>query len=145
MIKQSKQVTFRDNITIYTQTISKVFNGALKFGLHRKFPLFVGRHVAISHRKNIFCGKNVKFESYSEIHGLSRHGLHFGDNVTIGRFTEIRPSSYYGVGKIGYGLEMGNRSSIGPFWFYRMFWPYKDRERCNDRSACIPFCRKSQF
>lgn len=59
----------------------------------------------------------MKFEDYSEVHGLSKNGLHFGDNVTIGRYTTIRPSSYYGVGKIGFGLQMGENSSIGPFGF----------------------------
>lgn len=125
MIKQSKQITKKDNFIIYTQTAKKVFNGLLKFGIHKKFPIFVGSHVNISHRRNVFCGKNVKFESYSEIHGLSTHGLHFGNNVTIGRFAEIRPSSYYGVGKIGYGLEMGDRSSIGPFGFVGCSGPIK--------------------
>lgn len=51
------------------------------------------------------------------MHGLSTHGLHFGNNVTIGRSTTIRPSSYYGVGQIRYGLTMGDSSSIGPFSF----------------------------
>lgn len=46
-----------------------------------------------------------------------KNGLHFGNNVTIGRYTEIRPSSYYGVGQLGYGLTMGDYSSIGPFGF----------------------------
>lgn len=71
----------------------------------------------MTHKNHIFCEKNVKFEAYSEIHGLSTHGLHFGNNVTIGRYTTIRPSSYYGVGNIGYGLTMGDNSSIGPFGF----------------------------
>lgn len=43
--------------------------------------------------------------------------MRFGNNVTIGRFTSIRPSSYYGVGNIGYGLEMGDNSSIGPYGY----------------------------
>lgn len=45
--------------------------------------------------------------------------MHFGNNVTIGCYTDtaIRPSSYYGVGQIGYGLTMGDSSSIGPFSF----------------------------
>ena len=43
--------------------------------------------------------------------------MKFGKNVTIGRYTSIRPSSYYGVGKIGYGLEIGENSSIGPYGF----------------------------
>ncbi len=60
--------------------------------------LLVGAHVTISHAWNIRCGKNVKFEDYSEIQGLCSDGLHFGNDVTIGRGVMIRPSSYYGGG-----------------------------------------------
>lgn len=77
---------------------------------------FVGKNVKLTHGRNIICGRCVKFEDYSEIHGLCEHGLIFGDNVTIGRSTMIRPSSYYG-GDLGYGLKMGNNSSIGPHGF----------------------------
>ena len=76
----------------------------------------VGRHVHISHGKHIYCGKNVKFEDYSEIHGLCSEGLIFGDNVTISRGVMIRPSSYYG-GDCGKGLVVGNNSSFGPYCF----------------------------
>ena len=55
----------------------------------------------------------MKFESFSEIQGLASEGLIFGDNVTIGKYVQIRPSSYYG-GDYGQGLSMGNNSSIGP-------------------------------
>ncbi len=75
--------------------------------------LLIGAHVTLSHARNIYCGKNVKFEDYSEIQGLCRDGLYFGDGVTIGRGTMIRPSSYYG-GDLGYGLTIGDNSSIGP-------------------------------
>jgi len=74
---------------------------------------FVGKHVSISHGKNISCGKSVKFEDYAEIHGLARDGLLFGDYVTISKGVMIRPSSYYG-GDLGEGLVMGEHSSIGP-------------------------------
>lgn len=75
--------------------------------------LLVGRHVTISHARHVFCGKRVKFEDYSEIHGLCSYGLIFGNDVTIGRGTMIRPSSYYG-GDFGHGLIVGDNSSIGP-------------------------------
>lgn len=75
--------------------------------------LFVGRKVIISHASHIRCGRNCKFEDYSEIHGLCSAGLNFGDNVTIGRGVMIRPSSYYGI-DLGSGLTMGDNSSIGP-------------------------------
>ncbi|WML36795.1 hypothetical protein [Clostridium sp. OS1-26] len=55
----------------------------------------------------------MKFEMHCEVQGLSKRGLVFGDNVTIGNSAMIRPSSYYGV-EVGEGLKMGNNSSIGP-------------------------------
>ncbi|MDC2842575.1 acyltransferase [Limosilactobacillus mucosae] len=115
----SKQTTNQDRLIICTKAFIKIFRGFYKgITLKKvKFPLFIGRNTSISHKRNIFCGKNVKFEDYSEIQGLSRNGLYFGDNVTIGRYTSIRPSSYYGVGKIGDGLQIGNNSSIGPFGY----------------------------
>lgn len=78
--------------------------------------LLVGKDVQISYGKHIRCGKNVKFEDYSEIHGLCSEGLNFGDYVTIGRGVMIRPSSYYG-GDYGIGLTMGEHSSIGPYGY----------------------------
>ncbi|PLS23811.1 acyltransferase [Bifidobacterium imperatoris] len=75
--------------------------------------LLVGQHVTISHAHNVRCGKNVKFEDYAEIQGLCSNGLNFGNDVTIGRATMIRPSSYYG-GDYGYGITIGDNSSIGP-------------------------------
>lgn len=119
MPKINKSVSKKDKLIIIFLTIKKIIRGLLEIPFlgGAKFPLFIGEHVDITHKRRIHCGKNVKFESYSEIHGLSRNGLYFGNNVTIGRYTEIRPSSYYGVGQIGYGLTIGNYSSIGPFGF----------------------------
>lgn len=117
MVKINDQISFCDKLTIYKSAFVKIIRGVTKLGIHSKFPLFIGKHVDITHSHSIYCGKNVKFEDYAEIHGLATHGLHFGDNVTIGRYTEIRPSSYYGVGNVGYGLKMGEHSSIGPYSF----------------------------
>ena len=78
--------------------------------------LLVGNNVKITHGKHIRCGKNVKFEDFSEIHGLCSDGLNFGDYVTISRGVMIRPSSYYG-GDYGIGLTMGEHSSIGPYGY----------------------------
>lgn len=78
--------------------------------------LLVGKHVQITHGRHITCGKSVKFEDYTEIHGLCSAGLVFGDYVTISRGVMIRPSSYYG-GDIGAGMVMGEHSSIGPLGY----------------------------
>ncbi|OYS85546.1 galactoside O-acetyltransferase [Limosilactobacillus reuteri] len=115
----NKKVSNYDKTIIYVRTVRKICRGAIRsaFFKRKKLPMFIGKHVDITHKEKIYCEKNIKFEDYSEIHGLSTNGLKFGKNVTIGRYTSIRPSSYYGVGKIGYGLEMGENSSIGPYGF----------------------------
>lgn len=117
-MKFNKNISFRDRALILLYAAVKMLRGCWKrlFMAHVEGLFLVGKNVTISHAAHIYCGKNVKFEDYSEIHGLCRHGLHFGNNVTIGRNVMIRPSSYYG-GDIGYGLEMGDNSSIGPHGF----------------------------
>ncbi len=105
----------KDKFSLFIRAGLKLVRGTLRkpFLRRSKGLLFVGKQVTISHAGHISCGKNVKFEDYSEIHGLCSDGLSFGDNVTIGRGTMIRPSSYYGI-DLGYGLTMGENSSIGP-------------------------------
>lgn len=107
-----------DKANILFRTGMKALRGCVRrLFLKECHGLFlVGKHVQISHGNHIRCGKNVKFEDYSEIHGLCNEGLTFGDNVTISRGTMIRPSSYYG-GDYGIGLVMGDHSSFGPYCF----------------------------
>ena len=104
-----------DKLTIYRCAGIKALRGALKkpFLKHADGLLMIGKGVRITHGKHIVCGKRVKFEDFSEIHGLCSEGLIFGNDVTVGRGVMIRPSSYYG-GDLGKGLEIGDNSSIGP-------------------------------
>ena len=111
----SPAVSSADKLNILWRTGIKAIRGLLKkpFLKESHGLLLIGKKVQISHGKHIYCGRNVKFEDYSEIHGLCSEGLHFGDYVTIGREVMIRPSSYYGI-DIGVGLTIGEHSSIGP-------------------------------
>lgn len=104
-----------DRISVLIHALPKVLRGFLRapFFKSRKGIQYIGYQARITHTRHISCGKNVKFEDYSEIHGLAKNGLIFGDNVTIGRNVMIRLSSYYG-GDFGEGLVMRNNSSIGP-------------------------------
>lgn len=110
-----QNLSFRDKSIVLMRTGIKAARGLRRRIWLREAHglLLVGSHVTISHAKNIHCGKNVKFEDYSEIQGLCSNGLHFGNDVTIGRGVMIRPSSYYG-GDLGQGLAIGDNSSIGP-------------------------------
>lgn len=112
------QISKKDKLIIYSRTVAKIFRGVVRrFFLKQAKGLFlVGRGVQISHGRHITCGKNVKFEDFSEIHGLCSDGLVFGDYVTISRGVMIRPSSYYG-NDLGKGLVMGEHSSIGPYGY----------------------------
>ena len=108
-------ISVADKLIIYKNSGFKALRGLWYRLFFRKVSglLFIGKNVRISHAKHIICGKNVKFEDFSEVHGLCSDGLVFGDNVTISRGVMIRPSSYYGR-DLGAGLVMGNHSSIGP-------------------------------
>lgn len=103
-------------LCIIIGAIIKIFRGLIYKLLFKKSKgiIFIGSKAKILNKNKIILGKNNKFESNCEVQGLSKRGLSFGDNVTIGSFTMIRPSSYYGV-EIGEGLIIGNNSSIGPF------------------------------
>lgn len=107
-----------DKISILFRTGIKAVRGCFKrlFLKEAHGVLLVGKGVQITHGNHIHCGKNVKFEDFSEIHGLCSCGLNFGDYVTISRGVMIRPSSYYG-GDYGMGLTMGEHSSIGPYGY----------------------------
>lgn len=107
-----------DKISILFRTGIKAVRGCFKrlFLKEAHGVLLVGKGVQITHGNHIRCGKNVKFEDFSEIHGLCSCGLNFGNYVTISRGVMIRPSSYYG-GDYGMGLTMGEHSSIGPYGY----------------------------
>lgn len=112
------RISKKDKLIIYSRTFAKIFRGGGRrlFLKQVKGLFLVGKGVQISHGKHITCGKNVKFEDFSEIHGLCSDGLVFGDYVTISRGVMIRPSSYYG-NDLGKGLVMGEHSSIGPYGY----------------------------
>ena len=112
------QISKKDKLIIYSRTFAKIFRGGGRrlFLKQAKGLFLVGKGVQNSHGKHITCGKNVKFEDFSEIHGLCSDGLVFGDYVTISRGVMIRPSSYYG-NDLGKGLVMGEHSSIGPYGY----------------------------
>lgn len=117
-MKFNNNISTLDKVIILLKTGVKFLRGLTKrVFLKEAHGIFlVGKDVAISHGNNIRCGKNVKFEDYSEIHGLCKEGLYFADYVTISRGVMIRPSSYYG-GDLGIGLSIGERSSIGPYGY----------------------------
>jgi acetyltransferase-like isoleucine patch superfamily enzyme len=68
----------------------------------------------IGPKKNLILGRNCKIEEDVIIHSVCANKIILGDNVTICRGAQIRPSGYYS-GNLGWGLKMGNSSSIGAY------------------------------
>ena len=135
-----------DKLTILVRTGVKFIRGLwIRLFLHEAHGLLlIGRHVTISHARNVRCGKNVKFEDYSEIHGLCSNGLNFGNDVTIGRATMIRPSSYYG-GDCGYGINIGDNSSIGPHCYVGCSGPIRIGNNVMIGPKCSLFAENHVF
>lgn len=115
---KNDEITKIELISILVDTASKIFRGLLikLFFKKSKGIVFVGKKATIKNKNKIILGRNCKFECNCEVQGLSKKGIVFGDNVTIGHTAMIRPSSYYGV-EVGEGLIIGNNSSIGPLGY----------------------------
>jgi acetyltransferase-like isoleucine patch superfamily enzyme len=103
-------------LAMVTGSVVKALRGRLRrIGFRQARGLtMIGRHVALRNKRYISVGRNFIAEDYAEIQGLSRHGVVFGDKVTVGRFAMVRPSMYYG-GPVGEGLVVGDDSNIGPY------------------------------
>lgn len=77
-------------------------------------PLLVGRGGArVKNPQFLSHAGRLVIEDFAEVQGLSVNGITFGADVSIGRGTQIRPSSYYGGGEAGIGLQVGDRTSFG--------------------------------
>jgi acetyltransferase-like isoleucine patch superfamily enzyme len=76
--------------------------------------IMIGCGVRIRYPNYLVVGKNFIIEDFVEVMALSNQGIVCGDNVTIGAYATIKPSSYYGR-NIGEGLQIGDNSNIGRY------------------------------
>lgn len=81
-----------------------------------KKKLFIGKKVILRHRKYISMGNLVKLSDYVELDGLSKNGLSFGENCSIGKYTIIRGTGSLAV--LGKGLSFGHNSSCADQCFF---------------------------
>jgi acetyltransferase-like isoleucine patch superfamily enzyme len=103
------------SISIYMLLPRLIRGFWLKLWLQRSIGMvFVGRKTRIFNARHITTGKNFRADDFCEINGLSRKGLQFGDNVSVGKNALIRPTNQFG-GSLGEGLKVGSNSNIGHF------------------------------
>jgi acetyltransferase-like isoleucine patch superfamily enzyme len=110
------QLTTRDQLLLLRQTAVWASRGLwwrIWFKQARGL-VFIGSHVKIRYAHHLQVGKNFIVEDGAEIMALSSEGIICGDNVTIGAYATIKPSSYYGR-NLGVGLKIGDNSNIGRY------------------------------
>ena len=85
------------------------------FKLTSKGIISVGSNVrVIGPKANLIFGRRCKINSGVVLQPICKSMMRFGDDVTISEGTMIRPSGHWG-GNLGFGMVMGNRSSIGVY------------------------------
>lgn len=117
---KNEEYTFEDNIKMYDifvllgrrfmQCLRGVF---IKIRIKKsKGIIFCGKKVKILSSKKIKTGKNLILEDYCFINALSRQGVLFGENVSIGRNSTIECTGV--IRELGEGICIGNNVGIAP-------------------------------
>jgi acetyltransferase-like isoleucine patch superfamily enzyme len=91
--------------------------GTLKTALlaGRPVPIFMGPGVKLRNTSMCQFGRGVTLEAGVILDGLSINGVHLGDNVSVGAYSEIRSSM---MTSLGAGLRVGKNSGCGTFSFF---------------------------
>jgi len=76
---------------------------------------FAGRRVQILNSRLLHMGSSVTLEDDVKIDALSRHGVHIGNNVSIGRFSIIECTGV--LRHLGEGFWIGDNSNLGDYNF----------------------------
>ena len=69
----------------------------------------------IRHRRHLRMGAGCVVEAHAQLSCLSSDGFHFGDRVTIGKFSILEASGV--LWNLGIGLRVGDDSSVGDYCF----------------------------
>ena len=76
---------------------------------------FVGRRVQLLNTRLMHMGASVTLEDDVKIDALSKHGVHIGNNVSIGRFSVIECTGV--LWHLGEGFWIGDNSNLGDYNF----------------------------
>jgi acetyltransferase-like isoleucine patch superfamily enzyme len=77
---------------------------------------FVDRQVKIKCRSKLKLGRGVSLGNNVFIDALSNNGVHFGNNVSVGKHTRIEATG--NIQLIGEGMNVGNNVGLGTDCFY---------------------------
>lgn len=82
--------------------------------LRLRRPVFLGRGARVEHARYLRGRGVLKAEEQVTIQGASTRGVTLGRGVSLGAFSQLRPSSQYG-GVLGEGCSIGDGSTFGPY------------------------------
>lgn len=99
-------VVIRERVFMFLRGIIKGI-----FFEKKTLPLFIGKKVSIKCKNKIRAGKCVSIQDYVVINALSKEGIQFGDNVSIGMRSMIKVSG--SLTAVGKGFVMGHDSAMG--------------------------------
>lgn len=108
------QISDLNMFIILKEKLSELTRGYfLKFYLKKSTGLvFLGKRTRLKHCNQISCGRTLFIGDNVHINALSKHGIQFGNNVSIHRNSIIDCTG--GIRAIGEGLIIGNNVGFSP-------------------------------
>lgn len=111
-LKFSEEVPMAHYIRVAWQRIGMLLRGKIKgmlFGERGK-RLYVGRKTKFCCSKYIYAGNGVSIQDRVLINALSKEGVHFGNNSSVGVNSMIKVSG--SLVEVGKGFWLGNYSTL---------------------------------
>lgn len=85
--------------------------------------LFIGKNVQILNPQLITTGRSLTIKDHATIQALSKNGIHFGNNVMIGRYSLIECTGV--IRSLGESLVVGDNSNFGDYNFIGVRGPVR--------------------
>lgn len=109
-----KQIPLSYIISFFYIKLICFFYGSLFFGIHKR--VFIHPSCKIKCKSKIKTGINLSIDRKVYIDALSRKGIRFGKNVSVGKYTTIECTG--SLKNIGEGLILGDNVGLGTHGFF---------------------------
>ena len=113
-----KNISFWDIFRISRKYSFMLIRGFFKSLFHKRISskIFVGRRVKFIKKNKITIGKNCKINNNVTLDALSKNGICLGNNVVIGKNTDIECTG--SLTNLGEGIFIGSNTSFGAYCYF---------------------------
>lgn len=117
-ISYDKSMTKIEIFKFLLRNVLMLIRGNIRFIFKKKksHKIIVGKKVIIRNKRRIHFEGSIRIGDYAEIDGLSKNGIHFGRNVSIGKYSIMRGSNW--IDNLGRGIKIGDNFGCGDFCFF---------------------------